>query len=108
MLTRCHWLAASGSQGKPPSSQVRDHSMTTQSAARPNIARRRSIAPRPMKRGIAHHTARYQAPTQRPTTGPSRNMATQFTWCIQFNITVQATTCAPSTVIAYMRKAGLR
>ena len=73
MLARSHWLAASGSQGNPPSSQVRVHSMSTHAPASPSSASSRTSVRRPSNRGIVHQAARYHVPIHAPTIGPSRN-----------------------------------
>ena len=100
MLIRFHWLAASGSQGKPLRNQVRVHSITTQSPASASTATRRTGVDRPNIRGIVHQAARYQTPTHTPVKGPSRNSPSHETWCSQPRMMVHATICAPSSVRA--------
>ncbi len=98
MLVRCHWLAASGSQGKPVMNQVRVHSTRTQAPARPSWASIRTGAERPCSRGMVHQTARYQQPTQAPTKGPRRRSPKNVTCRSQQSRTIQATAWAANIV----------
>ena len=82
--------------------------MTTHSPASPSWEASRTDTGRPTIRGMAHHTARYQTPTQAPTNGPKRNSPTQVTGCSQLSRTVQATACAAKSVPAYSLRDGRR
>ena len=100
MLTRCHWLAAIGSQGNPLNNHVRVHSIKIQAPASPKTPTIRSSAPRPSSLGINHHAAKYHEPTHTPTTGPSSPNPSHDTWCNQPRMIVHATALAPSIVHA--------
>src|SRR5688572_26090058 len=100
MLTIVHWLAASGSQGKPPSNQVRVHSITTHAPASASIATSRVSTGRPIIRDIVHHAARYHVPTHTPTNGPSSNNPAHVTLCSQPSRIVHATIWAAASVQA--------
>src|SRR3954464_10018540 len=101
MLVRSHWLAESGNQGKPCSTHVRVHSISTHAPANPSTMARRVNVGRPIIRGRAHHAAKYHTPTQIPTTGPSRNSPIHVTLCNHPNRIVHATACAAAIVHAY-------
>src|SRR5471032_1202460 len=107
MLARSHWLAASGSQGNPPKSQVRVHSIRVHVAASASSATSRTIVGRPTIRGIVHHAARYHVPIHAPTKGPSRNSPSHVTLCSQPRMSVHATACAAKIVHAKSFSRGL-
>ena len=105
---RCHWVAASGSHGKPLSSQVRVHSMITHNPARPKSASNRVIIGFPSMRGMTHQAAKYHEPIHSPMNGPSRISPPQVTLCSQLRMIVHAMAWAAKIVHAKRRNEGLR
>ncbi len=101
-------MAESGSQGKPLSTQVRVHSITTQTPASPSTANTRRAQGRPPSRGIAQRTAANQTPVQTPMKGPSKNNPAQVTLCNHARMIVHATACAPTVAARNKRQRGAR